>query len=207
MSRAMGMLLLFLSIDVMVAVVVVPIFLPDVMEQISGVFCDEGEKLRQNTAEYSDSEGSGIAITYDCVNERGQASAATGKILLAGFGLFIVPFLLGMLLISIGRRNRLENGSPFMKVSTFDSGGVGHQTVDVMNFSGKLPQQFQHLNSVINTAITTAFEDMDTFEKPKRGGSVGSLVDKLRELEDALAGNYISQAEYERKRQEILDEF
>lgn len=211
-----GIIFLVLSTVIFLVMMLVPIFAPEVLQPLAPIICGEGYTIKQDRYEYSRPGEYSVSVTHTCVGD-GDSFSADGPIYLATFGISGVLFALGMWWTIAGAQKRtrrafgnaLEQG--FVSVTsdgTHSKVHIGGQSLDP-RVRGQLSQITDMLTSVGMAPADIALEkarreDMDIFagiddENP--------LVEKLRQLDEARNAGLISQNEYDRKRQEILDEF
>ncbi len=185
----LGVLLIFLSVVVMIGGLVVPMF-PEMdslgtVSLLETLLCGSGEKLEREQFNYSVAPGeSGVSTTLYCVGYE-QREEVTGTWIVLVIAGFMIPFFIG-LMMTIGGTARRSG-----RLVTQASGGL----VDIqMGTIPKVKVSGMDLSDFINTAMTgTRVEDG------------GSLKDRLKELKEAHDAGLISEEEYTRLRQEILD--
>jgi hypothetical protein len=171
--------------------------------------CKAGEKLEENkgASQYTPGQGYGSPVTMYCVNNEGQKRDVTEEfgnsmvgqvggifgnvfsgILGSAIYFVLIPFgvVLTIVGLIIGRRR-----NPAVAFGVPGSGGVVYtsSTFNPQGSGGSID-----LNQVIQQA-----RDM------KAAAGSGDLTTRLKQLEDARNAGLISQTEYDRTRQQILD--
>ncbi len=172
--------------------------------------CKEGEKLEEpkGASVYTPGQGYASSVTLYCVNSDGEKREVTGEFAnsllgsvdgifsgvmssmmgsLIYFGLVGVGLVVTIIGLLIGRRR----SSP-IPVSFGVPGGSG-TVYTSSTFNAQNPGGGFDLNQVIQQA-----RDMKT-------AASGDLTTRLKQLEDARNAGLISQTEYDRTRQQILD--
>jgi hypothetical protein len=145
----------------------------------------------------------------------GEEFSADGAIYLTTFGVSGVLFALGMWWTIAGAQKRtrrafgdvLDQG--FVTVRAGDSTvSIGGQSLDP-RVRGQLSQITDMLTSVGMAPADIALEKAKREQTDIFAGidDENPLTAKLRQLDEALKAGLISQNEYDRKRQEVLDEF
>ena len=169
--------------------------------------CETGETLEEETgtSSYTPGQGYGSPVQVYCVNGEGNRRDVTGEFaesmmggvegifsgVLSSMASSVIYFVImgvGLVLTIIGmiisRRRR-----PFAPVSFGGAGG----TVYTTSFGSQNAGTAVDLNQLIQQA------------RQMKTATSGDLTARLKQLEDALKAGLISQVEYERARQNILD--
>lgn len=169
--------------------------------------CKKGEKLQEDkgASQYTPGQGYGSPVTMYCVNNDGvkrdvteefgnsmvnQVGGIFNNVLpnIMGSIIYVVLIPVGVLLTIIGLIfSRRRSGSVSFGVPVVSS--TGFTTYTTQNTGGSVD-----LNQVIQQA-----RDM------KAAAGSGDLTTRLKQLEDARNAGLISQTEYDRTRQQILD--
>jgi len=172
--------------------------------------CKPGEKLEESkgASQYTPGQGYASSVTMYCVNSEGQKRDVTedfAKGLVGGVGglfdnalsgivgVIIYPIMIGFGLILtligllIGRRR-----AAVVPVS-FGLPGTASPSVYTTTFNSQNPGGNIDLNQIIQQA-----RDM-------KAAASTDLSTRLKQLEDAKNAGLISQSEYDRARQSILD--
>lgn len=170
--------------------------------------CKAGEKLEEENGASTYTQGQGYASSTRlyCVNSEGTRREVTGELaenLLGGvdgifsgvmssmmgtaiyFGLMGFGLVLTIIGMIIGRR-RTQN----IPISFGGSGGTVYTTT---TYNPQNPGGSVDLNQIIQQA------------RQMKAASSGDLTSRLKQLDDALKAGLISQTEYDRARQNILD--
>ena len=170
--------------------------------------CKPGEKLQEDKgpSQYSPGQGYGSSVTIYCVNNDGVkrdltdafAKNMVGQVggifsgVMSGmmgsliyFGLLAVGIVVTIIGLALGRRRSAQ-------VVTFGVPGSG-STVYSTTFNPQNSAGGFDLNQVIQQA-----RDM-------KAAAGGDLSTRLKQLEDARNAGLITQTEYDRTRQQILD--
>ncbi len=170
--------------------------------------CKPGEKLEEpkGASQYTPGRGYASSVTLYCVNSEGQKREVTGEFansLLGGVGnifgnalsglvgVVIYPILIvvGVILTIIGSLISRRRTVPV----SFGVVGAGSPSVYTTTYTSQNPGGSIDLNQIIQQA-----RDM-------KAGASGDLSARLKQLEDAKNAGLISQTEYDRARQNILD--
>ncbi len=170
--------------------------------------CKPGEKLEEpkGASQYTPGQGYASSVTLYCVNSEGQKREVTGDFansLLGGVGnifgnalsglasaviypiLIVIGVILAIIGLLISRRR-----SPTV---SFGVVGTSNPSVYTTTYTSQNPGGSIDLNQVIQQA-----RDM-------KASAGGDLSTRLKQLEDAKNAGLISQTEYDRARQNILD--
>ncbi len=183
---------------------------PTVQAINSAVFCEPGERYVESIGGLVFGSGTrplGRAYDIYCENNEGQQRDVTGRslgIIIVGF---TAPFILGLFLaisgitaLSVRATRRMVTTSigPDASFSTTPGRGVHYSTTVVRMNDQEIPPEAADM-------IRQMFDGMQTTSAQMPASSGGDLVSKLRQLEEARDADLISQAEYDRLRQQILD--
>jgi hypothetical protein len=170
--------------------------------------CKPGEKLEEpkGASQYTPGQGYASSVTLYCVNSEGQKREVTGEFantLLGGVGdifsnalsglasavIYPILIVIGVILTIIGlliarRRSPAVN---------FGVVGTGSPSVYTTTYTSQNPGGSIDLNQVIQQA-----RDM-------KAAASSDLSTRLKQLDEAKNAGLISQTEYDRARQNILD--
>ncbi len=171
--------------------------------------CKPGEKLEEPTgaSQYTPGQGYAAGVTLYCVDSEGQKRDVTGEFAngimgqiggifgntlssLTGFVIYPVLIVVGVILTIIGMliARRRSSSVNFGVVGAGGSPSVYTTTYSSQNSSGGID-----LNQVIEQA------------RNMKAAASGDLTTRLKQLDDAKNAGLISQTEYDRARQNILD--
>lgn len=171
-----------------------------VAEIFTAIACEEGEYLQERIEwgsglEINDRPTAFYCISGDGINQNERQ--VNGPITLVVAVTFVVPLLLGILLFigGVGRaassQTRKLALSSAVNLRTRDDG-----TVDIYSNNPDLsPETLDMVEKMVNNISGSHI---------KNGNE---LVDKLQQIESAYKQGLISSAEYQRLRQETLDDF
>lgn len=170
--------------------------------------CKPGEKLEEpkGASGYTPGQGYAAGVTLYCVNSEGQKRDVTGDFangimgqvggifdnVLSGIvGVVIYPILIviGVILTIIGALISRRRAVPV----SFGVVGTGSPQVYTTTYTSQNPGGSIDLNQVIQQA------------RNMKAGAGGDLSARLKQLDDAKNAGLISQTEYDRARQNILD--
>lgn len=202
----MGRILILLGVALIVVAIGTIIFFTQttsndtVTEILTSIACEDDEFLLE-TIEF----GSGLEINnrptaFYCVSGDGSAEErrmVNGPIILVMAGTFVVPLLLGILFLigGIGRSTAVQHGQ-MMSNAPVNVARRNDGTFDLSSDSLDLsPETMDMLERMVNSFTGSSIS----------GGN--ELVDKLQQIEKAYSQGLINRTEYERLRQETLDEF
>jgi hypothetical protein len=209
MGRAgcfLGCLLMLVAFGVLGAIVVIPT-LPGaennatIMGLLEPVLCESGETLSQDTSVYTDTRGTTRSPHYYCEGDTTPRREVTDTATLYGVIGFVGPFLIGLLMVIGGAIWMARRATQTMtsQILTPSIPGGSYQPAADGSFTvnaGGVPIRIQ-------TSGQTA--------RPGVGGVIqaqpnASTAAKLQELQSLLGQGLISQEEYNKLRQEILDD-
>lgn len=174
------------------------------------LFCDPGERYVESIGALVFGSGTRpLGREYDiyCENSEGQQRDVTERSILIIAGSFVGLFVSGLILVLIGiiavsarisRRVITTSAGPTTVFSTSPGRGVQYSSTVVHLNDKEIPPEAADM-------IRQMFDSMQTASTQMQPSSGGDLVSKLRQLEEARDANLISQTEYDRLRQQILD--
>lgn len=210
----LGVLLIIAGCLALVAVIVVPVLPPladnaTIDTALAALLCKPNERLERELYQTRDVDGTGYSMTPYCVNSERQRENVTGKWALIGGGAFVVPFMIGLLLVIIGANTAVRQraasvqgmsnafgGADYTFVSTSGTPASGVEFKDGVLKVGGMQIKMDNLNP------DQIKSQMGVFST---GGS-GDLTDKLRQLQEAKDNGLISSSEYDRLREKILND-
>lgn len=202
----MGRFLIFAGILLIITAVIfmmatLGVFGTDIAAQIIvPISCEEGDTIRtQNRLSFSNN-GSGQTTDFFCVDNEGDEEDVTGSVVM----IIIVGFAgllgTGILMIFIGAGILAKRVGQNFTNSLFGQqnlGNVQSTSYDLRKSSNvsqaQLSPEAKAVMEQVFSQVGDAFGNNDT------------LADKLRQLDEAKQQGLISQSEYERTRQAILD--
>jgi hypothetical protein len=188
-----------------------------VAELMDSLYCQPGEHIGQAFVSRSSSSLrlNGQGVLFYCANDAGARRDVTGSVAVLIGGAFAVPFVLGLLTVILGANMavRRKMRSTLVGNSVVDTtpffGQAASQPIrsgTVITINGKTatqadlpPQAAKVLESLLGGFAGTAMQAAIKGE--------GTLPDKLEQLKEALDKGLITQAEHDRLRQAILDQF
>lgn len=192
---------------------------PRWLELYEPVFCEEGQTLETRMNQI----GSTTEIGYICTGD--GVEDVSFQVFLAALVTFFVPVFPFVWLLSflISARSRGGSDQPQASVTGFPAYG-GSVTGNVQAFTMTSSHTTADSNAVTETlalvqeALSDGVITREEFERinaqvSNTGGTVTTtsgdkpLTTRLSELHNAYAQGFITQAEYDRKRRDILDEF
>jgi hypothetical protein len=184
---------------------------------MDSLYCGPGEHIGQAFVSRSSSSlrVNGQGVLFYCANDAGARRDVTGSVTVLIGGAFVVPFVIGLLMVIVGAnlsvRRKMQGalaGSSPLDTTPFFGGSSGQpiRSGTVITINGKTatqadlpPQAAQVLENLLGGFAGTAMQAAIKGE--------GSLPDKLEQLKVALDKGLITQAEHDRLRQAILDQF
>ncbi len=174
----------------------------------NALFCDPGERYVEvlgGTVTDSFGRNRGRAFSAFCVNAEDQEREVTGRSFALMAGAFAVPFLVGLLLgvgslIAITRsasRATIQSAVPMFS----NQPGESFSQVSVMTVDG------QQVESLPPEAAEVLKQVMGSFGATASQFASGSndLAGKLRQLQEARDAGLITEEEFSRMRQQIMD--
>lgn len=201
----MGRFLIFVGISlIVVAVIFMLVGLGVAGEEVAGqiiipLACEEGDSIRTESRMTFSSDGRSQTTDFFCVDSEGIEENVTDSvivIIIVGFGGLLIT---GILTIFMGSRIVSKRMQENLRNTVFEQQGIGNIHSSVIDLrsntlkQGQIPPETQAQIQAIFSQMGDAFANND------------SLADKLQQLEEARQQGLISQAEYERTRQAILD--
>jgi hypothetical protein len=176
-------LLIVLAVVALLLIIVIPV-LPFTKDNESidtlmqPLMCQPGERVIREQYTTTDSEGTGYSMNVYCMGRDEVRQDVTGRWVIMGIVAFVVPLLLGVLVINLGaRRVAKASSSAFANTSSYS---------------------FPSVSSAAMTAGVNGGEPPDDDDK--------SLTERLEELEQARSMALITEDEYQRLRKAVLDE-
>lgn len=176
-----------------------------VVGSLEPLFCKTGEALEIDSRQQTDMRGTMYSADTYCVNNDGARREVTDRVNMYGLVGFVGPFLVGLLLMLGGvigmasRATRAAVESPQALLSswgiTSPEGGMNVRVNGVPVSTGQAGSPAGMSLSVNGVPVN-----------PGQASHPASAEQKLRQLDDLLARNMITQKEYERLRQQVLDE-
>lgn len=213
-----GILLILLSVGALIAELS---NVPAINNIHASLLCNTGETYVEELGAFvSDAMGrnAGRVFSAYCVGTEGNRREITPQAFGVKAGVFAVPFVLGLLLTLggiIGILSRMTRG---IAASVMSSSGFGQPIVTTQTYRPGDPFQSSTVVTINGQQVTPGelppeaanliqqvFDKMQMPMTPITSGS--DLTAKLRQLQEARDANLISQDEYERVRQQILDGF
>lgn len=195
-------------------VTVSSLLIPTALSPFSSFFCEKDERLTGEVWTTSSVNRSSVGTTYFCVDESGNERAVTGQVMNSTTNLFLVLMFGGMGLLAVAgwqavskepkavkskRKNDEEMGINQPQAFTTGDG------VTVITASSEIPA------ADITTASETTKRLFDMLNENMplmtQSGKSFDLTDALQELEDARTKGLISEDEYQRLRQKVMDRF
>lgn len=211
---------------IVAAVVILVVMLQPVSESnpvsgiVESVVCQPGETLEEVLGAYQRGTGTssgGRSVTYYC-NADGKQRDVTLAMVGILAGSFVIPFLLGMIMMIAG----FIGGTRKMTQQMFSSAagpGVVVRTglmgstpqITTTTWSGTAtdldnlpPEQAESVRQALNT-VDSLFGSMGMGQFATTPFSDADLAGRLEQLKEALDKGLITQSEYDRVRQQILD--
>jgi hypothetical protein len=190
----LGVLLDVIGVIAILAFFVLPILPgaadnPTVLSVMAALLCQPGETASVDVVVTEDSEGTGYTPNVTCIGREGETTDQTGKLFVVGLIAAAIPFVLGMLFTMSGVLRNVRQ-----KAQTYRS--TVQEMARFINAQGAAPAAF----SALDAGLTPEFRGSTA-----KHANTGDLVAKLKQLEQARDGGLITQQEYDRLRQEILD--
>ena len=177
-----GLLLIFVSVGYM-------IFFISGNEMVGGLICNGDETLEQQHRQTFSGNTGGSTTDFYCVDEEGESRDVTDTMIIVGAGGFIAIFLPSLLMTIIGGRMMMKRTT-----KQFINKFVDGQNIN--DISQYQPQSQDDVQAILQQLSAKA---------GKPAPAQGTLTDRLKQLEDARDDGLLSQAEYDRMRQTILD--
>jgi hypothetical protein len=155
-------------------------------------------------------------MTVYCETSKNVREDVTAKWTLYGIAAFLAPFLVGLLLFIVGITRRAMKAAELGGLVSVGSGGIGVNPQVVVNRYGSSTSPIEGIEyndgvlRVGGVQINTAglSEQAEAFRRQAASGSPAagdSLAAKLKQIQEARDAGLITDSEYDRLRQEILD--
>lgn len=217
MRIGFGCLFMVAAMAALALLVVIPV-IPQTAENrsvddyLTALLCEPGGRVVREQYSYTDFDGTGFSMTVFCETGKNAREDVTGKWTLFGIVAFLVPFLLGLLLFIVGitrRAMKAVNSGGMVRVGGFS--GSPNVVVTPYGSSTSPVEGIEFDDGVLRVGgvqVTTggfAPRQVDSFGQPATPADAPSLAAKLRQIQEARDAGLISQEEYDRLRQEILD--
>jgi hypothetical protein len=198
MGCLLGILLIGFAVAALFALVVIPVLPfgennPTLMQIKGALVCEPGQQYIMEGHNFSDNRGSGRRFNVYCVGQDGTKVDIIEKDFLVSLVLFVVPFLVGLFL-TIGASAALARGvtrNVLQDVSGFQMTNDG--SVNVSGMQIRVARSGNPSMPIDPNALLF-------------GENQATLAEKLQQLEQARTQGLISQDEYDKMRQRILDE-
>lgn len=171
-----------------------------VEEQLTSLLCEPEERLTQVSGR-GDRSGE-RTTTFYCEFSNGERRDVTlGAVAMIG-GAFVVPFLLGLLLVITGgirmAKQRVTDFTQTIMSAIPEEGGASVQTIDLRG--GNVPPEAMATLQDVFGRLGVAFSAMGDMNDD-------DLAGRMEELKEALDKGLITQEEYDRVRQNLLNNF
>lgn len=237
MRVLLGVALIIAAVVILLIIVVVPV-LPLFEENatidayLQTMLCAPNQSIiREQYSGPSSEGGTSYSMNVYCTDRELVRDDVTGKWVIVGAVAFVIPLLLGILLLVIRSPRRMiqdelfgtsdDWGStvgtsgttrtvqtPGMTVTTFNSGPINmDQPLEikegVVRFGG-IEMKVPGLTADRVQALQNQMQAHNVFGAMS-GGDELSLADKLKQLQEARDAGLLSADEYDRLRQQILD--
>lgn len=223
MARAgCGCFLIILSMVLLFAIIVIPV-IPLTAENrtiddyLKTLLCEPSQRLVREQYSTTDFDGTGYSMTVFCETSKNVREDVTAKWTIYGIIGFLAPFLFGLLLFLVGIVRRATKAvgmgnlvgasgfgvNPQMVVTRY---GTSTSPVEGIDYQGgvlKVGGMQVDLNSLSSQAAQAAQAYQQPQDSPKPGSD--TLATKLKQIQEARDAGLISSSEYDRLRQEILD--
>lgn len=224
----LGVLLIVAAIGLLLVLVVLPILPgsndnPAVLSLFASILCEPGERAEIEVVVTRDSDGTGYTPYTTCVGREGERTDASGKHLLIALLAFIVPFMIGLLMLIVNAnalnqqaRDSWDTGKEVIRVTRdgFSSAGASGSSFSASGFGGspriEITDGVLKVDGVNVLDGLTAdqrklLQNMSPLVMHNMQSGDNTLVSKLKEIQEARDASLISADEYDRLRQEILD--
>lgn len=212
----LGILVIILSVVFML----VFMFVPDALKLVSPLICKENEHLTSTSRTFNTSTSTRTNFYYNCVDSEGNERSVTGEVILADVIGFLVLLFAGIGLTAVGASRATARA----KQAAFGANVFGQpQMVDRGDGVTVITSQARmtDINNPLVTELMQGLKDgvirMNGMEvnlhdlKPgmmhvemANGGKL-DLTHALQQLEDAHKNGLLTDDEYQKTRQKILD--
>jgi hypothetical protein len=212
----MGRILLIFGIVLMVVAMGLLLFMVTATESetftslMQRLHCTEKEEFSmwmgsyQPTGTFGNSYGR--PVVWSCVLPDSEEREVTGRVVLTLVVVFVVPFVLGLIMLLSGIGLMVKRGVSGLMGNVLgrSSPGVQSTVIDLRQGSAgyeNLPPQARQMIDSLRQGMTS--QSVNMVSNSSQSGS--TLVDKLRQLEEAYNQAFISKEEYDKARAALLD--
>lgn len=198
----LSLLLMAFAFVALFGLVVIPVLPfgennPTLMQIKGALLCAPGQTYVMEGQNFSDFRGSGRRFDVYCVAEDGTKVNVIEKDFLVSAALFAVPFVIGLLLGIFALSARVNRRArQFIQ-------GVQVSEDGVVRVGG---MQFRVQKGSMNTPSGSTSDWLNSPQMAQTGQGAADLTGKLQQLKEAYTKGLITQDEYEKMRQRILDE-
>ena len=226
----LGIILIGIAVVALLILAVLPVLPgtndnPAVLNFFAGILCEPGERAEIEVRVTTDREGTGYTPYTTCIGREGERTDASGKHLVIVLAAFTIPFLIGLFMI-IFNANRArreitdtwQSGQDVVKVMQegFKAANASAASFSTSGFFGspqiELKDGVLKVDGVEIPMQGLSADQLKAFQTTSpvmMGGtmqtSAGNLAAKLKELQEARDAGLITSEEFDRLRQEILD--
>ena len=183
-----------------------------VKQVMNSLYCQTGETITQQSTR---SYGNTYNITYACVNAQEIRRDVTGEVVMSMIGVFVTLLFLGITFIISGARGMVRSriqrsiggaigfGQPYTNTRTVIT--LDGKTVQGGSLSPQTQQQIQNALDMVGIKMDEMGHSNVIGGANLTGNTPNDLTSRLKQLQEARDAGLISETEYNRLRQEILD--
>lgn len=179
----LGCLLILVGILGLIVLLVLPVLPPleysaELDDLLAPLLCQPDETIQRQQYSYSTDDGQTFSMNVYCLDGDGRRRDVTDRWALISAGAFALPFMLGLILLISGLSRRAQPAQ-----------------------AAALPA----VDDLLSTPPMVGGQPVRVSSSSPTSGGL-SLADRLKQLQDARDAGLLSAQEYERLRQDILND-
>lgn len=167
------------------------------------LFCAEDETFTRTTRPSFDTGGE--FVNFSCQNENGDLNRVDGQVLLVVF-IPLIPLFISVALLIVGtiRRVSKSTGGLLQNFATPAQGA----NIQTYTYTSKLGQTETNpdFKSMSPLELMTWMENLQNVQPNQQSSQQLTLKEKLRQLQSAYDEGLITEEEFDRRKQAVLDE-
>ncbi len=186
---------------------------PLTLQLVTALHCGEGEKATQELGSYiprSGTSSGGRPVWFYCINAEGIERDITAQGFFTMAGVFVIPFLTGLLMLIGGVTAAARAGTKqFLQATQIQGATVTFRDPETLvtsqaNLTPEQQVRMEQAFNMLDKMMPGLKENLNVTTVQSTGS--GDLTTRLKQLEDARQQGLITQSEYDRLRQQILDD-
>ncbi len=207
-----GFGLIGVAVATLITILVGGTSIAPVKQVMNNLYCQPGETItQQSTRMY----GNTYNITFACLNAQEVRRDVTGEVTISLIAVFTTLLFLGITFIVSGARGLVRSrirssignvtgfGQPYTNTRTVIT--LDGKTVQGGSLSPQTQQQIQNALDMVGIKLDEMGHSNVIGGATLTGNTPNDLTSRLKQLQEARDAGLISESEYTRLRQEILD--